>query len=353
MNIRDFIQQQKNVFVVIGIGRSGTSVIARSLKVLGIDLGQKLLPGDERNPKGFWEDADILYRINRGVSHTLGEPWTTTNILDYDTIEKNSVLKAYKLSAMNILSKRMANTDYWGFKDPRTTTILPFWQCVFKSMNVQDHYVIAVRNPLAVAHSHLSFAKTDLEMGLLLWLMHLFTAIEGTHGRKRVVVCYENMLKNPHKELERMRYGFALPLSLNVKEMESFTHDFLDKALSHHQFTDQEFKNHSMGSVFPLSLKLYDLLMQLAKDEISFESTEFQSEWQNIQEEFRMAYPLYYYLRLQLKRQNALQRELRKIHQSLGWKLIYPFTKVTSTLRSMRRKSKEANRTKGLTISIS
>lgn len=348
MNIRNG-QQQKNVFAVIGIGRSGTSVIARSLKTLGIDLGKKLLPGDARNPKGFWEDSDILYRINRGVSHALGEPWTTFGKLDQQIIDNNPTLKCYQLNAISILQDRLKETDNWGFKDPRTTTILAFWQCVFKSLKVQDHYIIAVRNPLAVAYSHLHFAKTDLEMGLLLWLTHLFTAIEGTQGRKRVVVSYESMLKNPHKELKRMRSAFSLPRSLNPKEVDTFAHEFLDTNLTHHQFTEAEFKHHAIVSVLPLSVKIYDLLMNLAKDEIHFESDNFRKEWKHIQEEFALAYPLYQYLRLQLKRQNSLERELRKIHQSFIWKFTYPLIKLMNSVRVMRRKSKEANRMKGLT----
>jgi len=53
------IDQKKRIVVIIGMHRSGTSVIARGLKVLGVTLGDNLMPPGEDNPKGYWEDLDI------------------------------------------------------------------------------------------------------------------------------------------------------------------------------------------------------------------------------------------------------------------------------------------------------
>ena len=47
------------LFVILGMHRSGTSVVSRGLKVLGVDLGNRLIVPDKFNPKGYWEDLDI------------------------------------------------------------------------------------------------------------------------------------------------------------------------------------------------------------------------------------------------------------------------------------------------------
>ena len=45
---------------VLGMHRSGTSALTRSLLTLGVDLGGHLMePMPEINAKGFWEDMDI------------------------------------------------------------------------------------------------------------------------------------------------------------------------------------------------------------------------------------------------------------------------------------------------------
>ena len=66
--------ENQKVVVVVGAGRSGTSTITRGLSALGIELGNNLKPGSAKNPKGFFEDLDIL-KINRDISTF----WTHNN----------------------------------------------------------------------------------------------------------------------------------------------------------------------------------------------------------------------------------------------------------------------------------
>src|SRR5476649_1039060 len=111
---------QKNVMVILGMARSGTSAIARGLKALGVDLGDTLTASSERwNPKGFFEDTDIVYKINRGALYALDYPWMSVNLVEKVKQDKGALHDLQK-SAVALLKQRMANTQYWGFKDPRT-----------------------------------------------------------------------------------------------------------------------------------------------------------------------------------------------------------------------------------------
>jgi len=61
---------EKNIYVILGFSRCGTSVIARSLKTLSIDLGNKLIPPRNKwNPTGFFEDKEIVHDM--GISLNL------------------------------------------------------------------------------------------------------------------------------------------------------------------------------------------------------------------------------------------------------------------------------------------
>ncbi len=334
----------KNVFAVLGISRSGTSAIARSLKACGIDLGSNLLAGDERNPKGFYEDADILYKINRGVSHALDDPWMTVGSLDKASIAEHPILKNYRNYAINLLQERLAKTAYWGFKDPRTTSILPFWQSVFDAIPVNDHYVIALRNPLAVAYSNKKFANLDLEVGMMLWLIHSFAAVEGTYNKKRVVISYEAMLQDAPKQLQRIHTAFSLPFSLATPEVEQYQNEFLDKSLSHYAADDGELKKHPVIAIVPLCWQVYELLLSLAEDRLTFDSVEFQFAWRQIQDEFAKVYPIYQWIHRQLKQHQTVEKDLRRMHRSISWKLIYPIRKMDEIFRRVKKKSKEAKR---------
>lgn len=47
------------MIVVLGSGRSGTSLVAGVLTLLGFDPGARLIPADETNPKGHFEDLPL------------------------------------------------------------------------------------------------------------------------------------------------------------------------------------------------------------------------------------------------------------------------------------------------------
>jgi hypothetical protein len=334
----------KKVFVVLGMSRNGTSAIARSLKALGVNLGDKLLPADSRNPKGFYEDSDILYKINRGVASTLGKPWMSVGLLDEKQIIENDILNDYKDHAITLLQQRLASNHYWGFKDPRTASILPFWQSVFNTLALDDRYIIVMRNPLASAYSNQKFAGMDIEMALLLWLITLISAVDGTKDKKRVLICYELMLQDPYLQLERMHKLLAINTPLDKHDANVYANEFLDKKLMHHECSDESLKTHSALAIAPLCLQVYEILMKVAKDEITFEGEAFQSAWQKIKAEFTKTYPAYEFIRRLSKQKKELEREIRTIRKSVSWKLLYPLRCVENVLRTRLRISKEKRR---------
>ena len=52
--------QKKRLTFILGMHRSGTSLITKAVQVAGVDLGDNLLPPGPDNPTGFWEDADVM-----------------------------------------------------------------------------------------------------------------------------------------------------------------------------------------------------------------------------------------------------------------------------------------------------
>lgn len=334
---------QKNVYVVIGIGRSGTSAIASGLNALGIDFGNDLKPGDAVwNPKGFWEDIDIGHTINRGVVSVVDYNWMSMNSI-HTLCHENPALQGLKNYAKDLLRKRMSNTTRWGFKDISTVKILPFWQEVFSELDVKDNYIITVRNPLATAHSYHRVDKNDIEIGLIVWLMHIIPAINDTQGRNKLVVSYDLMLESPRSQLERIQKQLKLSKP-NDAALNEYVHDFLDKKLQHYHYTNEALKAHSAFAVAPLCLKTYELLMRLAKDEIKFTDQVFIDTWAEIKTEFAQVHAIYGYIEVLLKRNKELSRELRSVHKSVLWKMIYPLRIVDDWLRKRRRQSRNTKR---------
>ena len=52
---------RKRAVLVLGMHRSGTSAVSRFVNMLGFDLGEHLMAPRKDNPKGFWENEEIIH----------------------------------------------------------------------------------------------------------------------------------------------------------------------------------------------------------------------------------------------------------------------------------------------------
>lgn len=108
------------------------------------------------NEKGFWEDLEIV-DLNVEMLAALKSDWhflAAITAADVETLR----YQGYVDRAAVLLSAKLSQTPAYGFKDPRTSKLLPFWVEVFKAMGIQPYYVLAIRNPLSIEKS---LAKRD------------------------------------------------------------------------------------------------------------------------------------------------------------------------------------------------
>lgn len=337
--MNDIAAIKKRVIMVLGMARSGTSTISRGLKAAGVNLGKKLLRPDDRNPKGFWEDVDVTFKINRGILRHFNHPWIFDELADHMQLGDDETLQFYKHHTKSLVRERLHENPVWGFKDTNTTALLPFWQTILSELDVEDCYVIALRNPLSCAYSNIRHSNLELEAGLLAWLKNIILGIDGSHGRRRIVVSYENMLANPRSELSRLQHGLVLSQP-GENDINDFINGFIDHKLHHHAYTDNDIAGHPAIAAVPLCVRVYHLLKLLADDKITFADNEFITEWQRIRTEFYEQYPLYRYADSVLKNNLQLQREIRTIKKSLAWKLLVPLWRLDELLRKRRKKSR-------------
>lgn len=131
--------------------RSGTSLVASWLSALGIDMGGNLLPADKSNPRGYFEDVDFLQLQRTMLSESClpndgGHPdwgWTESEQLD------RKIFKNFRSSASKMIASQSKNRKLWGWKDPRTTLLLDFWD----SLLDEAKYIFVYRFPWDVADS--------------------------------------------------------------------------------------------------------------------------------------------------------------------------------------------------------
>lgn len=137
--------------LVLGMHRSGTSTLARGLRVLGVALGKNLLPAHPCNPKGFFEDAGF-YAFNKALLAQLGLTWRSPEAPDAAALRRLAAGPP-GVTALGLLREKSAGQAIPGLKDPRMSRLLPFWRPVLAASGLRAHCCIALRHPESVAHS--------------------------------------------------------------------------------------------------------------------------------------------------------------------------------------------------------
>jgi hypothetical protein len=192
--------REPTVVCVIGAPRSGTSLTARILNLAGVYLGPErdLRPAGVWNQEGFWENRRIV-AINKRLRDQTGrggiEPptlppgWATSEALASERAEARALLR-----------ETFAGHRLWGWKDPGTTLVLPFWQQLVPRMR----YVICLRNPLDIAMSASAIKALTTAKVVAAWPRYVAAALAHTAGQPRILVSYDDYLHARRGTVERL-----------------------------------------------------------------------------------------------------------------------------------------------------
>ncbi len=273
---------QRKLFLVLGMHRSGTSAIARALQVFGAHLGDTLIPPGFDNPRGFWEDRDIL-RINEKLLSELGSAYDRPNAPDIDL--SSPTMRTIKTEALQILQRKLVSYDLFAIKDPRLARLLPFWKAVFSEGAYAVTYIIALRNPLSVIKSLEVRNGFDPRKSAILWYEHMLAAVYHTIGANRVIVDYDLLIENPEREL--VRVADREKIAIRPQALEEYKINFLDAALRHTIHTSRTISE----SIFLSRAQkdLYFLLRDCAIDRRDLDAVDVRNaiemQWRMLQEQ--------------------------------------------------------------------
>ena len=283
--------KNNKLIVVLGMHRGGTSAITRGLEVLGVKLGDNLHPAGFDNPTGFWEDRDVL-SINEELLGHLGSAYDRLGLVDWD-MQNDPTIKSIRLKAVEFLREKCDENALWGFKDPRTARLLSFWQSVFEQVGCDVGYVIATRNPISIIESLRKRNGFEPEKTLYLWLEHLLPAISRTKGSKRVVVDYDQILKNTGAELLRVARALGLP-DPEPSALAAYESEFLQEGLRHTFFKTRDLYRYPR--VPAQVITGYDCLVKLAKDNVALDSPEVEQVFDTLSRELVALSPALHFM---------------------------------------------------------
>jgi hypothetical protein len=218
------------IICTVGMHRSGTSVVSRLLNLLGAHLGSddSMMRAAGDNPKGFWEHQPLVM-INEEILRRFGGCWDAPPVFPPAWAE-DPVLEDLRARAREILANEFGSTPLWGFKDPRSSITLPFWQAVIGPMR----YVICLRGPNAVVGSLADRDRMETRAAERLWLTHVHASLLHTRDQPRMVVYYDDILDDWRVELRRLAAFIGRPDRAEDPAVQRAVRDFLEADLRHH-----------------------------------------------------------------------------------------------------------------------
>ena len=108
--------------VITGMHRSGTSLVASLFAGAGVNVGTRLIGASRGNDRGHWEDLDF-YEFHARVLEANG-----VGSEGFSCAADLIVPPPLRDEAVAVVAAKAAAATPWGWKDPRTTLFLEFWQ---------------------------------------------------------------------------------------------------------------------------------------------------------------------------------------------------------------------------------
>ena len=200
---------RRRVVVILGMHNSGTSLLARAIALMGVELGRHVLTRDsfDTAPRyDYWEHAQIT-EIQERILERIDRHWGTERA-DWPippSVWQTPEMLADKRALADILQRELAETPgLWGFKDPRTVRLMPLWLDLFAALRIDPLYLISLRDAATVATSFASKGRVSYALAERLWTRHYFEALQCSVGAPRMVLDYDAWFRDWEHEFERL-----------------------------------------------------------------------------------------------------------------------------------------------------
>jgi hypothetical protein len=235
----DVARSSPKQVAVVGMHRSGTSLVARLLHAMGCYAGEEdqLPPPDVFNPTGYWEHRDV-WALDEEILATLDGTWLDPDRVDLGRLSEESRKKFVK-RARGIVDDFDTHGS-WVMKDPRLAILFPIWREALE----RPICVLIWREPWAVARSIARRDGLPLAVGLALWEEYNRMMLASTSGLPRVLVSYQELVADPIECVGRLHRDLvaAGALDLRLPSQEELL-AMIDPALDRHGGDDEGLLN--------------------------------------------------------------------------------------------------------------
>jgi len=188
--------------LIVGSGRSGTSLNAMILEALGLDVGnrEQMRPATDLNPQGYFENVPLLDFIGERISPLFPSGPFTKNAFGRGWQTRPGVPEL--LADGRALWQSLKTSDSMLFKFFEVGYHLPLWREIIDDEIV---FVVAFRDPYEVTTSYQSVASffsrrpDSVAYRLFRWSTLYQRLLNEIEGSKAFFVEYGQLLAEPER----------------------------------------------------------------------------------------------------------------------------------------------------------
>lgn len=282
-------QPNKQAVLILGSGRSGTSVMTKCINLMGISLGTDnlLAPSKRINPKGYFENKDVI-NIHKSLGSRIRYRPAFKGYYDSPKIKKD------RAALTTYLQTFFENEQYLAIKDPRMNDYIELWQHVLADVEVLPAEIVLLRNPMDVVNSNERAWHRDTTLAMRQWQVRTLLSLRDTDRDHRILVTYEDLFGQTLATLKRIATQFDLPWTNDEAALQAQIDDFIDPGLQKSDSGESLSDFEARTDVDPDVKALYLLGRQAAADPAYFASAEFQQRIDDLTNQYLAKYGALY-----------------------------------------------------------
>ncbi len=223
-----------DMVIVTGMHRSGTSLCASLISLLGVDISDEIEPTAD-NPSGHWERPELVQLHDR-VLRTLGRSWHDPGhalALPPEWLSQQEV-QALKDDIEGWLEAKLdTSARPLGFKDPRVARLVALWDQICAELGLNPRYVFCVRHPAQVIRSMTRRDAISAQEAAYRWMVYNSDAIRSLGDRKVCIVPYEEWFGDRNGLLRRLASFIGADGATVSSNLEDVVAGIIDRGLRH------------------------------------------------------------------------------------------------------------------------
>jgi hypothetical protein len=253
--------KMRNVILVLGMHRSGTSAAAGILVKLGGAQPKTLMPAEGGNERGYFE-SQALMTFHDELLASAGSSWTDWRQFN-PAWYRSPTAAAFRKRAKQLFKEEFDGEPLVVLKDPRVCRFAPFWLEVLAGTKARARVVIPVRAPLEVAFSMRKRFGFSLAIGALLWLRHIVDAELATRALPRSIFTWDQLLRDWRSVAEKASTDLGLSWPRLSDATAHEIENFIGYDLVHHRVSVPELAAHP--DIHEWTMSAYRAMLKLAR----------------------------------------------------------------------------------------